>query len=1122
VKLPALKLFVIGLILASTVGAQTQTATIVGTVSDSSGAVIAGAGVRVANADSGVVAWSGTSGSAGEYAAPLLPAGNYNIIAEHPGFKKVAIDRLILTLGQRAEVNLVMTPGEVVESITISGGDVATALLDTATSWVGTLITPSEMRDLPLNGNDATQLMTLVPGVSTGGTSGGITSYQMSINGGKTLSTEVTLDGTSVIENATGQISALPPPDALQEFRAMTSAYSAENGRSGGGTVAVAVKSGTNGLHGGLYELMKNEDLDANNFFNNLKGVHRPMDRYNQFGGTVSGPVFIPRLYNGKNKTFFLYNFNDTLTRSPTVITETVPSAAFKSGDFSSATIKIYDPASGAYGLRTPFPNNVIPVTRLDPTAAKYMALLPLPNALGSLDPQNSRSINNWVKPEIVVSTGPRHTGKLDEALGDKIRLFGSIFQWASNGPVAATLPGPLNSSASGWHNGWDGAFGLTHIITPTLFLDVRFGFYRWIEMSQPDSTGTNVAQALGIASTPVADVPPYIAITNWQAMGPPTVSVKNNYSNTFQTGASLVKVFSAHNLKTGFTVRKIQFNSFYPNSYYNGEYSFGGTITNQGGVGGNAVDTLADFLLGKVTSATYEIPQPLTGRRHGNVSAYVQDDWKVNSRLTINAGLRWEYESPTTVVNNLFSIIDLNTGGMLVAGVNASPSLNLNASKRNFDPRLGFAYSLTPKTVIRAAAGMFYAGIPLGGNYSYPGFDVVQNFPQPGAGLAQSFSLSQGMPLTAVQNLKNPFAALQNATIANPFSASQYFYQYQPLPTIYQWNFGVQRDLGFRTVLEVNYIGNHGAHLPMAISLNTPAFAAGQQLAIESNTVDTQEARPFPTMSTFAGTFNAGSSHYEALQVTARRQFSEKIAFQVAYTWARALDDGDGNGFSQPQSGASLDQFPNLFRNIELGPTNFDIPQRLVTAVQYRTTGNRWVRNFQISPIFVAQNGLPITISQTSEYSGVTLQRPMVSGASNIKLANWTSYGQAIQYLMPVTSPNFPLTPSGPIVIGASNNRVVLVPAEIGSLGRNTIRGPDSVNLNLSVARRFALREHLSLQLRLDAFNALNRVNLALPATSLTVATSGNQAIFNGSTFGLITSANSARFVQAVARIDF
>jgi hypothetical protein len=1108
------------LLLASVpASAQNLTATVTGTVTDTSGASVAGVHVAVVNHDTGVVAWAGVTNTSGTYVAPDLPAGSYNITAEQPGFKKTKIENVALAVGTRGTVNPILQPGDVVESVSVAA-EAATVHLESSDSSISTLISPAEVNDLPLPSRDPMQLMLLVNGVSSGGgAANGINTSQMSINGSRSLNTEVLLDGVSVTTNTTGQVGQLPSPDALQEFRVMTSAYSAESGRTAGGMISMVVKSGTNQFHGGLYELFRNEDMNANNFFNNNRGIARPQDRYNQFGGTIGGPLWIPKLYNGRNKTFLFFNYDQTVQRVTSIPINIVPSDAFKQGNFSSASILVYDPLNA-----TPFAGNIVPSSRINPASAKVVSLLPAANSPGTPDPLNSRSINNYVNPQVLSNTAPKYTGRIDESLSAKDRIFGTINAWSANAPTAATFNNILNNNATGWTNGYEASAGWTRVISPTFLAEFRFGLNRWDQFAAFDSEGTNVQQALGIANSP-APLPPSLSVTSWAAMGPASGKVRVSYSTTYMVNPSATKVWGAHTLRFGVPFRRNQFNTFSPASYYMGQYTFGGGITNKGGVGGNAINSLADFLLGDITTAQYEIPQPLTGRRNYNLAAYIQDDWKVNSRLTVNAGLRWDYEEPMSVVNNIYSRFDPTTGQLLVAGQNASSTLNLTTGKHNFQPRVGFAYSLDPKTVVRSAFGIFYSQVManLGSSVTYPGYDITQSFPQTASGVPQPFSLSQGMPLTGVQNLNNPSAVLKSATVASPAGGGTSFSDLNPLPSMLQWNFGVQRDLGKGVILEANYVGNHGEHLPMFISANQPPFSAGPAIAAANSSTFTQQQRPFPLIGSISGLYDCGDSSYHSLQVKARRQFSSDLAFQVAYTWSKAIDDASGIFSSGLPNGLTNGQFPLYFRNLDRSLSDFDIPQSVTVALQYRTKGSKWLRGFQVSPIFVAQSGKPLTITQTNEYSGVSTQRPMVTGASgDTQLASPVANGTGIQYLMVPSDANFPLSPSGPVYTGSGAARTQIVSSAIGNLGRNTQRSPGSINLNLSVARKFQLNERVSFQLRVDAFNALNQVNFNAPSTSLTVATSNGKAIFNSPGFGLITGAASARFLQIVTRFNF
>jgi hypothetical protein len=477
------------------------------------------------------------------------------------------------------------------------------------------------------------------------------------------------------------------------------------------------------------------------------------------------------------------------------------------------------------------------------------------------------------------------------------------------------------------------------------------------------------------------------------------------------------------------------------------------------------------------------------------------------------------------TSSNNIYSRVDPVTGQVLFAGINASSTLNLTASKLSFAPRVGFAYSLNPKTVVRSAFGIFHSGIfsDLGAQVLFPGYTVTQAFTNLGTGVAQPFSLSQGLPLIAVQNLKQPQSTLSQYNASNPISASASFGQASPLPYAAEWNFGVQRELMQGLILEANYVGSAGVHLQLNLPNNTVPFAAATQLAQANTTITTQNARPFPNVGAFSSVVMAGHSDYHALQITARRQFNTNLAFVANYTWSKSVDDGDGLfSFSQPEV-FSTGQFPSLTRNLDRSLSSFDRTNNFTSAIQYRTKGPRWLRNFEFDPILTARTGLPNTITQNNLNSAASQLRPNVISSTSIYLAHPYPNGTGVQELVPANSPNFPLGPVGPLFTGTGANRTLVLPAGIGTLGRNSFRTPGELDLDLAVGRKFPIHERLKLDLRAEVFNILNHTNFQSPDPALSViANSSGQAVFNSPNFGLITAARAARFMQLVVRIEF
>ena len=608
-----------------------------------------------------------------------------------------------------------------------------------------------------------------------GGNATNVNSAQLSINGSRTLNSETLLDGNSVIEGVTGQISRLPSPDMIGEFRIITSNAPAEYGRTSGGVITMLTRSGTSQYHAGVYELFRNAVLNANTFANKLQTPvqKRPANNYNQFGVVLSGPVWVPKLYTRKDKTFFYLNYDQTLQRVATAQTQSVPSAAFRAGDFSTSPVIIYDPLTNL-----PFAGNRIPASRIDLAASKYLALLPLPNTTGTFDNVSNRFTNNYTFQSSPPYTAPRYSARLDHSVNDNIRLLGSVNRWiaatiaqqAFNNPILATAPG------CNCDQGWQAVVGGTVTVNPTTVVDVRFGFNRWVEERTAPSLGTDPTQTVGIQRTSFKETP-NINISSFSTFGATNGSTSQTYSNTFTPYGSITKVIRQHTVKAGALLRKDEVNIFNTGSAFQGSYSFTGAITDITGSGGKATNSLADFLLGAVKTSNYAVPQPLLGRRNYNLGFYLQDDYRITPKLTANIGVRYDYESPMYIANDRYSRFNNQTGVLLVANKNSSRTLDITSAKLNFSPRIGLSFAPTNQIVMRAGFGTFYGQIMsnLGGQVSFPGYDVPVSFNNLGTRVAQPFTLTQGSPLTGVQDLNNPAAALVSASPSNPFSPASH-----------------------------------------------------------------------------------------------------------------------------------------------------------------------------------------------------------------------------------------------------------------------------------------------------------------------------------------------------------
>ena len=1098
---------------------QDVTGVITGTVTDTSGAVIAGATVGVTNAATGVKTWQGKSNASGQYTAPLLPVGSYDVTIEAPGFRRHQVTGYRLSVDERARIDAVLLPGDLKESVTVVGESIAR--LETESSSLGTVVNPNQVSDLPMANRDILNLLNLSAGVSSGGDPTGIQVKQLSINGSRTLESEFTINGVSAVGGVVGGVDHLPSSDSLREFKMLTSAYSAEYGRTAGATINLVVDSGTNRFHGSLYEYFRNEDLNANNFFRNLRGQERAADRQNQFGGKIGGPVHIPKLYRGNDRTFFFFNYEGTRRTAPGNPISSVPTDAFRSGDMSASRTIIASPDG-----KGPFPGNRIPASLLDPAAQKIMKLLPAPNATGTFDALNNISVNNYVLAASRSTPSDDFTGRVDHSFGYATRVFGHLNRYTTTAPAPSILPGPVDpGQGANQKVAYNSVLGLTRIFTPNMIGEFRLGFLRFAQEMLPPSLGLDVKSVLGIQSTPAAAAPG-IMLPGWTDLGMNSNTLAIQADNIFQWAASTTWVRGSHTVKWGAQMRKSQLNTFNPSGDFAGTLNFNGEMTSPSRAPNNPVNVLADFLLGKIKTASYTIPQPINGRRNYTLGLFVQDDWKITRRLTFNLGLRGDHESSPVTSNGMYSRLDSVTGRLLVAGKNASANLNLSTPRLNPAPRAGLAYSPNPKTVVRAGFGIFFGQIfsNLGGVVPYPGFSIRQTFGSLGPGVPQAFSLAQGLPLIASQTF-DPFQVERNATLANPLTGGNQYGDLSHLPTSMQWNFGVQRELARGMLLDVNYVGSRGVHLPLFIKGNTvDSFRLGELITSTGTSVSTQQYRPFPTVSSINNVNDAGSSVYHSLQVRTTREMTRSLSFLAVYTYSRSIDDGSGLWPSSQPIALAAGQFPQIARGLDRGLSAFDRTHAATITARYTTHGPKWMRGFSINPVFSLRTGLPITVSQTNLYPDVVQQRPDAIGPiSQLYTNGFQPEGDGVRFYRSPSDPSFPLAPTGPLFLGTGSTRRMLLPATIGTLGRDVARVPGDVNLNLSVNRRFHVSDKLELQLRADAFNALNHTNFNAPAAALAVtADPARGAIFSSPEFGLITTARSARFLQMVARIEF
>jgi Carboxypeptidase regulatory-like domain/TonB dependent receptor len=1118
---------------------QNANATIRGEVFDPSGAVVPKARILVVNQDTGITVFRGATDSAGTFVAPEVIPGTYRIVVSSAGLKQSVVSNLVASVAQVTSVNINLQLGAVTETVMVeSKGE----QLDATTSDVSTLIAPSDVQNLPLEQRTTENLLSLIPGVTHGGPADEVNTSQLSINGSRTLDNEILLDGVSLVAGSTGILLPLPSPDGIDSFRARTTNAPAEYGRTSGAVISVSSKSGTNIYHGNLYFLLRNEALDANQFFNkdtinSTTGAITPRnhDRFFQMGGSLGGPVRIPHLYDGHDKTFFFVNYDRTILPSSEVISETVPTMDQRSGNLANALAtadangkprtpqQIYMPNGKA---SAPFSGDQI--GPIDPAAAKILALLPPPNTVGTYDPVNNRYTGNWTSQQNLTSHVLRLNARVDESVTQNDRVSLNVYRYTTSSPQPVYYNSPLLNTT--WdctcNNAWVGSTDYTHIWSSTLVTDLNMGFFRYAVLRNPPGRVGNVSQATGIASLPINQMP-QITDPGFSNIGSDATTNQVNTTNTFVSFGTVTKTFGPHAFKVGGSLRRNQFNSYNPKSAPEGSLTIDGSITNHGSTG-NANTGIADFLLGTIKTANYEQPQPPTGRRNYNWGIFAQDEWHATPRLTLNLGIRYEYESPIVIANDVYSRIDPATSQLLAAGLNGvSRSLNLSTPKADVSPRVGLAYSIDDKTVIRAAFGTFYGTIfqNLGSGPAYPGFDNTISYNNLGTAAAQPFSLSQGLPLAAPPNLQDPFAALTSSSASNPYSVAALFSNLHHMSMVQQWNIGIQRQLPLAITLEVNYVGNHGLHLPFTFNQNVVPLSSVPAVTLANTSLATQNSLQFPNLTSFSTTDNIGGSNYNSLQVTVRRNFNTQLAVLSNYAFSKSMDDGTfTQSFSSPTSSSAFAQYPvnSHYRIKDIATSSLDVKHVLNIALVYTTGGPWWLRGFHISPVFVGSTGIPLNISQTSEIPSSS-QRPN-GNPQLLKLAHPFVTGSSLQYFdSPQTDSNFPLTPSGPVYNTINGVRTQIVATGFGNVSRNSNRAPGQVDFDASVSRDFHLYKRLNFQFRVDAFNVINHTNFGLPSTSLTVSETGTAASFaTSSSFGKITRTNPNREMQASARFFF
>ena len=1054
----------------ATLRAQETTATLFGTVRDPNKAVVAKTRVTATNEQTGFARESLTDDN-GSYTLPLLPVGNYELTAEVPGFQKYRQRGITLAVNQAARIDVDLVVGSVAQIVVVTS---EAGLVNTQNGTVGQVINERKIHELPLNGRNFLQLATLQAGITPGisliseftpAHPGQVT---FNANGLRQQSNNFLLDGADNNDGFLGTAAGVPSPDSLQEFRILTNAYSAEYGRGGGAVVNVVTRAGTNDFHGSVYEFFRNDVFDARNFFS----AEVPALKQNQFGGTFGGPF-------KKDQSFFFASYEGFRQRQGATASSVVPSLLERAGNFSASNVKPIDP-----NTRQRFTNDIIPPERISQIAKNILARVPAPNR----GPNQLSATNNGA------TDGDQFMTRIDHELTRNDNFSGRYFYENGSSLKPFTNPPPINVPGFPFSDNYkfqNLVLSDVHKFSTQLINELRFAYSRSrTRYNKPDY---NIdPRSLGFTYPILGDSNmPLIFMSGLTAIGTSSETNGLRRDNIFQYQDHLTYVHGNHNLRAGLDIFRNLFSLREDNSN-DGSFNFTGAFS------GNAI---ADFLLGLPARFAQASPGAPAYFSSTYIQPYLQDDFRLSRRLTLNLGLRYDLDLPVKEKYNRLvafrpgqksQLVPTAPTGLLFQG---DPGLSqiVKTDKNNFAPRFGFAWDVfgDGRTSLRGGYGIYY-DIVLGtlyGNFVVsPPFTTtvnvssVRSFADPFGGTSPFASGSSGLV----------FPQLLTLNVIDPNYKTPYNQQ---------WNLSVQREVTKNFVLEAGYVGTKGTNLPGTRVLNTAVFATGAT----ARNVDARRpfAPAFGQILNFQSTFN---SSYNSLQLTANKRMSRGLSFLAAYTWSKTIDDGSfPTGRRAIRVGTLAQDQNNL--HAERGLSNYDARHRFVFSYlweipvfrsQHGMLG-RLFGGWQMNGIATLQSGRPFVIQDSSDpnFDGVASDRPDL-----IRNPNLPSGQRTVDHFFDTTA--FVRVPPG-------TNR-------FGDAGRDIVIGPDYRNFDLSLIKRFHVWERARGELRWEIFDLFNHPNFDNP---------GGGAPANdiaSPVFGQLQStiANSQRIMQFAVKFIF
>jgi hypothetical protein len=1192
--------------IASASYAQVDTGAIAGTVSDPSGAVVPAAKVTLTN-EGTAFSTSTTTGSDGTYTFAPVKIGTYTVSAEVAGFQRVTRPHIQVNIQQHVVVDFALEPGRVTQTIEVLAPP---SQLETESAALGQVVGARAINDLPLNGRNYVFLAQLSAGVTVAQEDerGLDASGWFSANGTPPPQNNFMLDGIDNNNTQPDQVGGTPfavrpPIDALQEFKIQTSDYSAEFGRGGGAVLNSTLKSGNNQFHGDVWEFVRNDKFDAADFFENAGNAKKGEFRQNQFGFTFGGPVIVPKLYNGKNKTFFFGDYEGTRIRHGIPITATVPTVMERSSGFTDfsdliagqsgmtaadplgRTVPVgtvYDPAttravtqgqvdpvtgivaaSSGY-VRDPFPGNMIPNGRVDPVAVRLMNLYPLPTASGLF--------NNYTTNTAGLNDSNNFDARIDQNFGQRDQMFARASYIHNPIDNPSPFPGLADGSAGfsvGRTIAVSGVISETHSVSPTMIMESRAGFTRLATLFGAPNLGTlGIPAAYGIQGIPQYNDNgglPRFSIDGLSALGAPTYLPTYKNSNVWDLKENLTKIKGPHTVKVGFEYQNVFIPYLVP-PYPRGAFTFSGDYTTIPGANVSSTGR-AQFVLTPVAATVPGGIDDVGGANQVNASsasegiavrnyygAYGQDEWKATHKLTVNFGLRYEYYSaygnrydaqamfipgppfagaqylyPTSRINNPTLspafIQTLQKDG--IALIYARPR-DVEGYPRmdNFAPRIGFAYQVTPKLVVRSGYGIFYGGLGYSsgldhlGTNNYPFlFNFVFREPDPGHPIEPNNSIG------SIENgLQYAPISASNVTLSQGFNSIGREYR-NPTPYVQSANLTVQYQLTPNQTLQLAYVGTFGRHLDIAAGANDVS-------EILPPTVNPLNYAPFPDFGLgFTYTTSQGNSYYNGLQFTYERHFNGGLSLLGDYTWSKcradALDmlesiNGSGGGYGTYRAPG----IPGFGIQGDYGLCDYDVRQVLHFSGGYElpigrgrrflANGGRvtdtvlggWATNF----ILALQDGQPFTVPcSITTAAGVGCVALLVPGQNPIGGKH-----NVDQWLNPAAFAN----PAPATAVGQSSL------APLGGASTQVV-GPGFHRFDFSLFKSFQTTEATRLEFRAEFFNLTNHPNFSSPGLQAVIYGApvlnfaGNPGIF-GKITATRDNPNDPREIQFALKFYF